>query len=212
MKKELLMCGLLAVCCSFPALAGEGSGEALSVSDQQKRITGYVSEWKPEDGTGSYTVTDLDQDGCLEILSANYDEETAATEIGIWEISPEGEFVSCELPWEEGESQPDVIAKGASVYYDEENNRYYYIFEDVTLAEDGTETTQTAALYLEDGTVSCEILEDEAAAHFEGMEAMEAKFKWISTAEHSLTSDVPMEQIVTLVGEAYAGFSLKAAE
>ena len=57
MKKELLMCGLLAVCCSFPALAGEGSGEALSVSDQQKRITGYVSEWKPEDGTGSCTVT-----------------------------------------------------------------------------------------------------------------------------------------------------------
>ena len=216
MKKRqfIFAMGLLAVIgCSLPAFAEEDSGEILSTSDQQRRITGYVSEWKPEDGTGSYTVTDLDGNGCLEILSANYDSSTSDTEWKMWEISAEGEFVSCELPWEDGESQPDVITDSAAVYYDGDNDIYYYIFEDVVAAEDGTENAQSVALSLQDGVLTSELLEaEENTDRFDGMDEMEASFNWISTAEHSLGSDVPMEQILTLVGEAYAGFSLQAAE
>ena len=78
-----------------------------------------MEEWKPADKTGSYTVTDLDQNGSLEILSADYDDETKETVTKIWEVSPEGQLVPCELPWEEGDSQPDLITASAQVYYDE---------------------------------------------------------------------------------------------
>lgn len=215
MKKRLLMfgIGLLSACFCLPALAEESSGEQLSMADQQKRITGNVSEWKPENGTGSYVITDLDGNGRLEIISANYNDETLETEARMWEISEEGKFTVCQLPWKDGDSQPDLITDAATVYYDTENDLYYYIFEDASVAEDGSEKVQTVALSFKDQVLTSELLETDAVEErFEGMEQMEAKFRWVSTAEHSLGSDVPMEQILTLVEESYAGFSLQKAE
>ena len=212
MKKRMLMlsAALLAACCSFPALAQESGGEQLSAADQQRRITGNVEEWKPADKTGSYTVTDLDQNGSLEILSADYDDETKETVTKIWEVSPEGQLVPCELPWEEGDSQPDLITASAQVYYDEAEDTYYYMFQD---ASAGSETAETAVLSLKDGVVTEERLDEETAAdRFEGMEEMTASFKWVSTAEHALGSDVPMEQILTLIEGSYAGFSMEGAK
>lgn len=212
MKKRMFMLSavLLAVCCSFPALAQEGGGEQLSAADQQRRITGNVEEWKPADKTGSYTVTDLDQNGSLELLSADYDDETMETVTKIWEVSSEGKLVACELPWEEGDSQPDLITDSAQVYYDEAEDIYYYIFQD---ASAGSETAETAVLSLKDGVITEERLDEGTEAdRFDGMEEMTASFKWVSTAEHALGSDVPMEQILTLIEGSYAGFSLEGAK
>ncbi len=235
MKRKWIVLGI-----ALTAMLGETAlaSETLSETLQQKRIVSAVESWKPGKNKGNYTVTDLDQNGRLEIISADYSKEDQITVSHIWEVDEEGKLQKIETSWSEEESQPDLITKSTKVWYDEEDDVYYYLFTDQEKLEDGSERERKMTISLKDGQLSTVLLAekttDEAgtetfadadgneitAADYENaaetiygeLKEKEAKFKWINTKEHAIGSDVPMEQLLELVSEANAGFSVRDPE
>lgn len=230
----------IALILALAMMSGETvmASEALSGTAQQKRIVGAVETWKPEKNTGSYTVTDLDGNGRLEIISSNYSEEDQSTVSHIWEVDEDGKLQKVEMPWTEEESQPDFITKSTKVWYDSTEDVYYYLFTDQQKTEDGSEKEQKLAVSLKDGKLSSQLLaektvdgtdtesfsdadgneissedyENAGEEKYGDFEEKTTKFKWISTREHAIGSDVPMEQLLELVSEANAGFSISDPE
>ena len=64
----------------------------------------------------------------------------------------------------------------------------------------------------EGNEITADAYESAAETRYEELKEKEAKFKWINTKEHAIGSDVPMEQLLELVSEANAGFSLRDPE
>lgn len=106
-----------------------------------------------------YAVTDLDQNGRLEIIQSVCQGTGLFTYTKLWEAAPEGTaLLPCQFPWEEGSSQPDVITDPDQVYFDEATNTYSYIFRD-ELRNGAAEHVQSLiALSLADGEVTTTLL------------------------------------------------------
>lgn len=106
-----------------------------------------------------YAVTDLDQNGRLEIIQSVCQGTGLFTYTKLWETDAEGTaLLPCQLPWEEGSSQPDVITDPDKVYFDEATNTYSYIFRD-ELRNGAAEHVQSLiALSLADGEVTTTLL------------------------------------------------------
>ena len=86
--------------------------------------------------TYSYAVTDLNQDGRLEIVESVCEGTGIYTYTNIYEVSgDDSSLIQYESLLDEFTSQADLITEKATVYYDKENNIYHYIFED--LAKNG---------------------------------------------------------------------------
>lgn len=169
----------------------------LSSSDQVKIIVANVEKWKPTKG-GSYAITDLDGNGRMEVITS-YLTRKRTQAIEVWEVNEEGKGIkACTFPWKEEEEQPEVIQKSMPVYYDSEQNRYYFIF--------GEEPK--TVISLKEGDISCTVYNEEVCMN---MEERQGTISWISTSEHPLDG-APMEQILELAGESSAAFSVKAAE
>jgi hypothetical protein len=111
------------------------------------------------------------------------------------------------LPWEEEDTQTELKEQKVPVYYDEEDNIYYYLFG--TTSEDTD--AEITAIWLKDGELNAEVLEETIESRFADMEAMTGTIGWISTAEHTL-KDAPLEQLSELGGESISQFSIKKEE
>ncbi|MBR3888242.1 MAG: hypothetical protein IKJ32_04000 [Clostridia bacterium] len=81
----------------------------------------------------SYAVTDLDQNGRLEIISSICQGTGLYTYTTIYEVNETLEELNlCESNLEEYDSQADIIKKNWIVFYDKYTEKYYYVLEDVT--------------------------------------------------------------------------------
>ena len=235
MKRKWIALGL-----ALTAVFGETAmaSETLSETVQQKRIVSAVESWKPGKNTGSYTVTDLDGNGRLEIISADYSGDDQTTVSHIWEVGEDGKLQKVDLPWAEEESQPDLITKSTKAWYDSSEDIYYYLFTNEEKTEDGSFRERKLTISLKDGKLSSEVLaekmtdetgteqfldaegseisaedyENAGEEKYSELKEKSVKFKWISTKEHAIGSDVPMEQLLELVSEASAGFSVSDPE
>lgn len=102
---------------------------------QLELLMGYMDVWRGgEDGGGyQYAVTDLDQNGRLEILSSSVQGTGLYTYTTCYEVNEEGdgiyEVILDSSQWEGG---PDLIQKSLPVYVDRAASVYWYLAEDFT--------------------------------------------------------------------------------
>jgi hypothetical protein len=106
-----------------------------------------------------YAVTDLDQNGRLEIIQSSCQGTGLYTYTSLWEVDANGtELVPCQLSIAEGESQPDIITNPDMVYFNEANDCYFYIFCD-DIRDGAAEHYQSrVAISLQDGVVNATLL------------------------------------------------------
>ncbi|MBR6089789.1 MAG: hypothetical protein IKP86_07640 [Anaerolineaceae bacterium] len=130
MKKYVLITLLLAILViSGSAMAFPGYYEQLDL------IAAHTDQWRQgvDYGTWGYIVTDLDQNGRLEIISASVQGTGFYTYLTVFEVNEAGNGLN-ELAGPSDnrtDSAPDVMVSRVPVWYDRENNRYYYIFDDM---------------------------------------------------------------------------------
>ncbi len=104
------------------------------VSDQLDLIAADADMWKQDVDFGlwGFTVTDLDHNGLLEIISASVQGTGFYTYIKAFEVNETGDgFTELQGPSiERTDSAPDIMVSSVPVYYDKDADRYYYIFDD----------------------------------------------------------------------------------
>ena len=146
MKKTILWI-LLCVLISVSAVCAETDS-----SDQIALIAQHADEWKQDVNFGlwCYAVTDLDQNGRLEVIAASVQGTGLFTYINIYEVSEDGtELIKVQQDRPEGTSAPDIIVPTVPVYYDKDVNRRYYIFEDYIRNGYAESYYAMSAVYLE---------------------------------------------------------------
>lgn len=79
-----------------------------------------------------FTVMDMDYDGCLEVIVANWGGTGHYTYSRFYEIGKDGKLKELETSFAEGDSQPDIIAEQMTVYhsFSPEGMRDHYIVYD----------------------------------------------------------------------------------
>lgn len=106
-----------------------------------------------------YAVTDLDQNGRLEIIQSSCQGTGLYTYTNLWEVGPdETEIVPCQFPIAEGDSQPDIITDPDAVYFDAANDCYFYMFRDDIRNGAAEHTQNRIAFSLQDGVVTTALL------------------------------------------------------
>lgn len=187
----------------------EDSAGQIDIIVENIELWAYEAEYANE--VYAYTVTDLDQNGRLELLAAHHGGSGDYTYIGLYEVSEDRtELDVCVVDIPEGMSQPDIIMEGAQVYRDPADGVLRYIVKDHVKISAGEEYEFTEALsftdgvlrveqlayfhrvYAEDGSVAEEYFRGEetitaaeysgiAETVFSGMERLDAYFMWYSS-------------------------------
>ena len=106
------------------------------INNQLSIIINNINLWKKdtEFEKYNYAATDLDQNGRLEIISSTCQGTGIYTYTEIYEVNENlDDLKLCESNLKEYDySQADIIKENFIVYWDKINNRYHYIFEDLT--------------------------------------------------------------------------------
>ena len=78
-----------------------------------------------------FTVTDLDQNGRLELIISRLEGSGQYTYSDYYEVNKElDKLTPCEWLDRTFESEADIMVSSVPVYYDSNNKMYYYIFHD----------------------------------------------------------------------------------
>lgn len=126
----------------------------IDIDTQIDLIARYADAWKEDVDFGlwCYTVTDLDQNGRLEIIAASVQGTGNYTYINIMEVSEDGTAL---LPVRqnrgEGDSAPDIIVDSVPEFIYEPDDHYYYIFDDYIRNGYAESYFTKNAVWLEDG-------------------------------------------------------------
>ena len=143
----LLCCALLAACGSeqvptatpLPAESPEPTPSAAptpalpSEAEQRTLIERSRSIWESdlEYETWYYTITDLDHNGRLEVLTASIQGTGLFTYVNCWEVNETGNGLTrCPDNTGEGDDWPDIIKDTLRFYRDPVSGRYTYVCED----------------------------------------------------------------------------------
>lgn len=176
MKVKKILCILLAtaillVGCSSPApQQGTEATEATQPdpSDPAAQITllmNAVNIWRVvNDFSGAetyyYTVTDLDQNGRLEILAASTQGTGFYTYGALYEVSADfASIQECITPcMEDGGDLPELIMNSAPAAYNEADKTFDYLFTNDTRNGAAEHYQSVVAVRLQNGVLSCTTL------------------------------------------------------
>lgn len=115
----------------------------------------YAPEW-------SYTFTDLDHNGLLEVISASTQGSGIFTYAHFYEVLPDGSGVRnlyhADAEIEGPDDWPEIILDAIPCYYDRAADRYYYVCSNVIRDGAAHSMTQIAALCLQYGVAEWEYL------------------------------------------------------
>lgn len=140
MKKKFMIAGcifLVSVLCACSRTSvSEESGKTEDDPVSQFEILAdnrdlWVSP-KEYGGMFFYTVTDLDQNGRLELITSTRQGSDNYIYSRYFEVNETMDGVTEYMMMgnSEGESQADIIVESAPVFYDQASGRYYYVFVD----------------------------------------------------------------------------------
>ena len=142
----------------------ENSINVKNADEQIKLITDNFDMWslKTEDDMYeqySYVVTDLDQNGRLEIITSNCQGTGLYTYSKYYEVNENYDgLVEIKRDLEEGSSEADIDVKNVKVYIDKDKNEYHYIFSDL-IRNGATEYYENKQdIVLKDGKLSENVL------------------------------------------------------
>ena len=111
--------------------------EDTGMSEDQQRalIMDHYDLWAETWSYGEdwfYTITDLDHNGRLEVITASLQGSGLYTYADIWEVREDFSGIAeCTDSLGEGEAYPDIITEAASCFHDEASGLYWYLFDDV---------------------------------------------------------------------------------
>lgn len=102
-----------------------------------------------------YTVTDLDQNGRLELIVSSCQGSGLYTYSFFFEVTPSLDGLQlCERTLTEGDSEADItFTDSPPVYYDSSNHVYYYVFDDLIRNGAAERYENKRAISLIDGTL-----------------------------------------------------------
>jgi hypothetical protein len=149
------------------------SAETTIYDKQLQLIANQASVWIGDTESVAepffYAVTDLDQNGRLEIIQSSCQGTGLYTYTNLWEVDANGtELIPCQLSIAEGDSQPDIIADPEIVYYDETGDCYFYIFRDEIRNGAAEHYQSQIALSLQDGVVTTTLLSQMSTIYTSG--------------------------------------------
>ncbi len=162
----------LAACSSAPAAAPtaapqatENASRTMPEQEQRRILEENRALWSFGDDYYTpwfYTFTDLDHNGCLEVLAASTQGTGIFTYANFYEVLPDGsgvknlyhEGVEIEGP----DDWPEIILESLPCYYDRASNTYYYACSGVTRDGAAHSNSSWAALCLKDGVADWEYL------------------------------------------------------
>lgn len=142
---------------------GQGNEDSESIDAQIKMIAAQRDVWKDsveKFGYENYAVTDMNGNGRLELITAMNGGTGRYTYSEICEVN---EAFDGLMPYKivqdlADDSEPDIITSPVPVYYDSENERYYYVFHDYTRLGIGEHTDMLYGYWLEDGEVRTKVI------------------------------------------------------
>lgn len=138
--------------------------DAMDYGSQLQLIAANANVWmgNPEQIAEPffYAVTDFDRNGRLEIIQSFRQGTGLYTCTQLWEVDlNKTVLVTCQLSEYEEDSQPDIISDDPiSVYFDEVNNCYYYIFSDIIRYSAGESRQNLLSVSLQNGIVTTTLL------------------------------------------------------
>lgn len=165
----------------------------------------------------NFCVTDLDQDGRLELIVASMQGSGLFTFFSIYRVQ-DGSLQALTAAAHTEPLLPDLIVQSAPVY--EEDGRYYYHFEDVSRngVTEGMKDNVLFCLDADEPTVSYYDAEkvqiDEAAYErivgdpMPDAKRWSAAFRWISAPD----KEPPQEELLSMLTQSWEGFSLQPIE
>ncbi len=127
---------------------------------QVSLIFSLISSFRQDEKTDrwSYTVTDLDHNGRLELIAASIQGEGRYTNAKFWEVSADKKTLGvCKLTLEEGDSFPDIVTNTADTFHDKKTDHWFYMFNDHVAVSSSELYSSKCSLSLEDGTVTYDI-------------------------------------------------------
>ena len=136
--------------------ATQSAGDASSAASQIELMFKNLNMLKSDtaDTQYWYTVTDLDHNGRLELISAVTQGAESVTSGKISEVnSAYNGFDTVNLGLGAGESLPEIITAAAETYKDASNN-YSYIFTDSSMDAYGTTCSSKVALSMKNSALS----------------------------------------------------------
>ena len=213
--------------------------EEGDVGTQIQLIADNISLWQGEADTEpyGYAVTDLDQNGRLEIISSSCQGTGIYSYNNIWEVNEAcDELTLLEKTIDEYTSQADILVESVPVYFDSGNNAYHYVFDDLTKNGAAEYYQNKRALCLQDGklierflaykttmyhdstpTVTCTDADTNPISEedyqnigdkvFSKMEKKQAAFYWI-TEENAGLYALKDTDIKSALKESYHGFTI----
>lgn len=146
-----------------PAATEAPEAEKKAIPDEDAQVSlifSLLNSFRQDEKTDkwSYTVTDLDHNGRLEVIAASIQGQGRYTNAKVWEISSDKKTLGvCRIPLEEGDSFPDIVTNTADTFHDKKTDEWFYVFNDhVTVSSDELYSSK-CALWLEDGVVNSDI-------------------------------------------------------
>lgn len=218
--------------------------KADNVEKQIKVITDNYSMWtmNTEDGEFmpyEYAITDLDQNGRLEIIASTCQGTGIFTYSKYYEVNKTFDGLD-EIKRDliEGSSEADIGVDAVKVFIDKANNEYHYIFEDMLRNGASEYYENKQDIMLKDGKLSENILaykttiyedavpeityqdaelkeitakeyEDFEDLKFKNLECKTANIKWVTQMEDDL-DNVSGDALIDLLTKSYNGFKFTA--
>lgn len=147
----VLMMSLCAVSYAAPVKA---SDEAAA--EQLKLIAASFDSCRQDESAGSwsYTVTDLNHNGRLELFAATIDDMGRHTFVKLWEVSEDLSALNeCSVILPEDESFPDVLTENADTYYNPQDDSWAYQFYDNIVLSGEEAYYARCTVQLQDGKI-----------------------------------------------------------
>lgn len=146
----------------------------------------------------SYAVTDLDQNGSLELIAA-IQKSDYNTYAKIWEVGEDRQsFIECDMGVKEGEAFVDIICDSADTYYDKANDTWYYIFSENYISDASEYYAVKCSVSLKNDYVTPKAYAFEHVSKEKGIPVVE--FADLNGAE------LTPEQFAAIGTEQYEGF------
>ena len=103
-----------------------------------------------------YTVTDLDHDGCIELIAASQHPQDRSTNLKIWEVSSDRTALTeCSVEKDEEESFPDIMSDSMDTFHTADDT-WNYLFYDNVVISDTEVYTSKSAFSMKDDVISYE--------------------------------------------------------
>ncbi len=103
-----------------------------------------------------YTVTDLDRDGCLELIAASQHPQDRSTNLKIWEVNGDRTALTeCNVEKDEEESFPDIMSDSMDTFHTADDT-WNYLFYDNVVISDTEVYTSKSAFSMKDDVISYE--------------------------------------------------------